>query len=107
MLRACVSHAVLGNACRVWSPNGWASSGHAKPLFDIGVVDFSGCTVVHFVGGLSGFIGATILGPRFGRFDAHGHPNPTFRGHSAPLVVMGTFLLWTGWCVPPIGCYAR
>ena len=87
--------------CRVWSEHGWASAANAKPLLDIGMIDFAGCGAVHFVGGLSGFIGATVLGPRTGRFAADGRPNPAMRGHSAPLVVIGTFLLWVGWCALP------
>jgi ammonia channel protein AmtB len=65
------------------------------------VVDFAGCLPVHYVGGLSGLIGAAVLGPRKGRFDADGNLNANrFRGHSAPLICIGTFLLWVGWCVP-------
>lgn len=66
----------------------------------MGVVDFAGCLVVHFVGGFSGFIGAAVLGPRKGRFDADGKVIQTdrFGAHSAPLVCIGTFLLWVGWC---------
>ena len=33
-----------------------------------GYYDFAGTSVVHLVGGASGFIGAIILGPRFGRY---------------------------------------
>lgn len=36
-----------------------------------------------------------IIGPRIGRFDASGKVNE-MKGHSATLVVMGTFLLWFG-----------
>ncbi|PNH05672.1 Ammonium transporter 1 member 2 [Tetrabaena socialis] len=38
---------------------------------------------------------SVIIGPRIGRFDASGKVNE-MRGHSATLVVMGTFLLWFG-----------
>ncbi|OEL28764.1 Ammonium transporter 1 member 3 [Dichanthelium oligosanthes] len=40
--------------------------------------------------------GAFIEGPRRGRFDDAGRP-VSIRGHSASLVVLGTFLLWFGW----------
>ena len=44
-------------------------------------------------GGWAALVGAKILGPRLGRFD-----NPAaFEGHSTPLVIIGTFLLWFGW----------
>lgn len=83
----------------IWAEHGWLSAFNEKPLFGVGVVDFAGCLVVHFVGGASGFIGAAILGPRKGRFDANGKVVETdrFGAHSAPLVCLGTFLLWVGW----------
>ena len=44
-------------------------------------------------GGFAAMVGAKILGPRLGRFE-----NPAaFEGHSTPLVIIGTFLLWFGW----------
>jgi Amt family ammonium transporter len=48
------------------------------------------------VGGIAGLWGALIEGPRIGRFDKNGNVM-IFRGHSATLVVLGTFLLWFGW----------
>lgn len=63
----------------------------------VGMLDAAGSAVVHMVGGISGLCGAVIIGPRTGRFDADGKPNSGFRGHSAPLVCLGTFLLWFGW----------
>ncbi|CAL5416570.1 hypothetical protein CsSME_00033852 [Camellia sinensis var. sinensis] len=80
-----------------WSPDGWASA--SKPdnlLFGSGVIDFAGSGVVHMVGGLAGLYGALIEGPRIGRFD-HSGRSVALRGHSASLVVLGTFLLWFGW----------
>merc|ERR1719421_2178257 len=44
-------------------------------------------------GGFAAMVGAKILGPRLGRFE---HPS-AYEGHSTPLVVIGTFLLWFGW----------
>jgi len=37
-----------------------------------------------------------MVGPRRGRFAEDGRVNP-MPGHSAPLVVLGTFILWVGW----------
>ena len=48
------------------------------------------------VGGIAGLWGAIIEGPRIGRFDRTGR-SIALRGHSASLVVLGTFLLWFGW----------
>lgn len=61
-----------------------------------GAIDFAGCTVVHMVGGFAGLVGATVVGPRLGRFDSEGKVVP-IPGHSATLATLGTFLLWFGW----------
>lgn len=61
-----------------------------------GVIDFAGCAVVHMVGGIAGLVGAIMVGPRIGRFNTEGKPNP-MPGHSATLCTLGTFLLWFGW----------
>ncbi|KAM0932278.1 putative ammonium transporter, ammonium/urea transporter [Dioscorea sansibarensis] len=81
-----------------WSADGWASPAPARPetlLFGSGVIDFAGSGVVHLVGGVAGFWGSFIEGPRIGRFASS--RRRTLRGHSATLVVLGTFLLWFGW----------
>ncbi|KAL6210796.1 hypothetical protein ACLB2K_016028 [Fragaria x ananassa] len=80
-----------------WSADGWASPARAENLlFGSGVIDFAGSGVVYLVGGIAGFWGALIEGPRIGRFDLEGR-SVTMRGHSGTLVVLGTFLLWFGW----------
>ncbi|XP_010023793.2 ammonium transporter 1 member 1 [Eucalyptus grandis] len=80
-----------------WSTDGWASAFNSDDLlFGSGVIDFAGSGVVHMVGGIAGFWGALIEGPRIGRFD-HSGRSVALRGHSASLVVLGTFLLWFGW----------
>ncbi|KAF6144393.1 hypothetical protein GIB67_024620 [Kingdonia uniflora] len=80
-----------------WSSDGWASPTRADNLlFDSGVIDFAGSGVVHLVGGIAGLWGAVIEGPRIGRFGQAGR-SVALRGHSASLVVLGTFLLWFGW----------
>ncbi|CAD5174981.1 unnamed protein product [Musa acuminata subsp. malaccensis] len=82
-----------------WSGDGWASAGRnlgQSLLFKSGVIDFAGSGVVHMVGGIAGFWGAFIEGPRIGRFDHEGR-TVALRGHSASLVVLGSFLLWFGW----------
>ncbi|KAL9319001.1 hypothetical protein ACSQ67_015518 [Phaseolus vulgaris] len=80
-----------------WSPDGWASAFNLNNLlFSTGVIDFAGSGVVHMVGGVAGLWGALIEGPRIGRFDHTGRA-VALRGHSASLVVLGTFMLWFGW----------
>lgn len=82
----------------MWAINGWAGIArlNGKHLFGIGAIDFAGSGVVHMVGGIAGFWGAFIEGPRIGRFDKSGS-GPIMKGHSATLVVLGTFILWFGW----------
>ncbi|GAA0183091.1 primary active transporter [Lithospermum erythrorhizon] len=82
----------------IWSGYGWASATRRNGdlLFGSGVIDFAGSGVVHMVGGIAGLWGAFIEGPRIGRFDRSGR-SVALRGHSASLVVLGTFLLWFGW----------
>jgi Amt family ammonium transporter len=58
--------------------------------------DFAGSTVVHAVGATAGLIGAWILGPRVGKFNADGSAN-VIAGHNLPLVAIGAFILWFGW----------
>jgi len=79
-----------------WSNDGWGSPFGVKLLFGSGVIDFAGSGVVHLVGAVAGFWGAFIEGPRIGRFD-HAGKKVVLKGHSASLVVLGTFLLWFGW----------
>ncbi|CAI9754526.1 unnamed protein product [Fraxinus pennsylvanica] len=68
-----------------WSSDGWASASKSDNLlFRSGVIDFAGSGVVHMVGGIAGFWGALIEGPRLGRFDRSGR-SVALRGHSASL----------------------
>lgn len=81
-----------------WSDDGWASPTRTdgNVLFGSGVIDFAGSGVVHMVGGIAGLWGAFIEGPRIDRFDRSGR-SVALKGHSASLVVLGSFLLWFGW----------
>ncbi|GLI66983.1 hypothetical protein VaNZ11_011079 [Volvox africanus] len=80
----------------VWCPTGWLGYSTNTPLLGAGMIDFAGSGVVHMTGGLAGLIGAWMVGPRMGRFDANGQA-VHMPGHSAILVVLGTVLLWFGW----------
>jgi len=76
----------------VWDPSGFMSAFNPNHIIG-GVIDFAGSGVVHMTGGVAGAVGAAILGPRIGRWDSPAD----FEGHSTPLQILGTFLLWFGW----------
>jgi Amt family ammonium transporter len=86
----------------IWDTAGWLCNwkedkdGNSDLLNDVGMHDFAGSGVVHMTGGIAGLMGAAIVGPRTGRFDASGRPM-AMPGHNAALVVLGTFILWVGW----------
>jgi len=61
-----------------------------------GYIDFAGSGVVHLCGGIAALAGAKIIGIRTGRFDPD--KEDEFSPHSQPLIVLGTFILWFGWC---------
>jgi Amt family ammonium transporter len=61
-----------------------------------GMIDFSGSTVVHSVGGWVSLAGVLVLGPRLGRYNRDGSVN-IIPGHNIPLVALGVFILWFGW----------
>jgi Amt family ammonium transporter len=52
----------------IWHGGGW--------LFDLGMQDFAGSTVVHYQGALAALAGALLLGPRIGKFGTDGRANP-------------------------------
>jgi ammonium transporter, Amt family len=58
--------------------------------------DFAGSTVVHYQGALAALAGAILLGPRIGKFDRDGRPNP-IPGHNMAFVTLGVLILWFGW----------
>merc|ERR1719159_314723 len=61
-----------------------------------GYIDFAGSGVVHLCGGIAALVGAAVIGTRTGRFDPE--KAEEFTPHSQPLIVLGTFILWFGWC---------
>lgn len=72
----------------VWGPNGWLAA--------MGFHDFAGSACIHFVGGLTAMIGASMLGARIGKFNKDGTPNG-IPGHSLTIGALGCFILWFGW----------
>ena len=65
-------------------------------LAEMGFHDFAGSTAVHMVGGVAALVGAKILGPRIGKYNADGSVN-AIPGHSLTLGALGVFILWFGW----------
>ena len=65
-------------------------------LAQLGFHDFAGSTAVHMVGGVCALIGAAIIGPRIGKYDAKGKPR-AIPGHSLTLGALGVFILWFCW----------
>lgn len=72
----------------VWGGTPW--------LTDMGFVDFAGSACIHMVGGITAFIGAALLGPRIGKYDKNGRPQPIL-GHNILIGALGVFILWFGW----------
>src|SRR4051812_38488604 len=67
----------------VFSPTGW--------LFDRGVLDFAGGTVVETNSGAAALALALVIKPR------RGWPREAMAPHSLPLTVLGAGILWFGW----------
>ncbi len=72
----------------IWNGDGW--------LCKLGFHDFAGSTLVHSLGGWCALVGAKVLGPRIGKYDAEGNPI-AIPGHNITLGALGVFILWFGW----------
>ena len=76
----------------IWG-GGWLSK--------LGFHDYAGSCAIHMVGGIAALVGATILGPRIGKYvkDKAGKVVKVnaIPGHSIPLGALGVFILWLGW----------
>ncbi len=79
----------------VWG-GGWLQNLGRSVGLGNGAVDFAGSGVVHMIGGAVGLAGAMVLGPRIGKFNKDGSAN-SIPGHSIPLGVLGTIILFFGW----------
>jgi Amt family ammonium transporter len=60
-------------------------------MWDMGVLDFAGGTVVHINAGVAGLVAALMLGPRLG------YGKEPMAPHNLTLTVMGAAMLWVGW----------
>ena len=82
----------------VWAEHGWASA-FTHSVGEVafgGCIDFGGGAVVHLTGGMCALWGASVIGPRKGRYDDRGRLLP-LPGHSSVLSVLGTLILWVCW----------
>jgi len=66
-------------------------SGPGALLWDWGVLDFAGGTVVHVNAGVAGLTAALVIGRR------HGYPDSVTPPHNVPFALMGAAFLWVGW----------
>ena len=74
----------------------WAWGGGWLSKLAVPFHDFAGSSVVHMVGGSAALIGASILGPRIGKYGKNGEVK-AIPGHSITLATLGVFVLWIGW----------
>jgi len=75
---------------------GWTSALGANYGLGHGYCDFAGSGVVHAVGGLTALAVSMIIGPRIGKYNKSGKPNP-MPGHDMTMVLIGCFILAFGW----------
>ena len=65
-----------------------------------GFHDFAGSAHIHMVGGIAALVGASILGPRIGKFTKNKKGEikvNAIPGHNLTLGALGCFILWFGW----------
>ena len=79
----------------VWG-GGWLAKLGSLGRLGHGHVDFAGSSVVHMTGGMLALVGARMVGPRLGKYNADGSLN-VLPAHSVPMYVLGTFILAFGW----------
>jgi Amt family ammonium transporter len=68
----------------VWSGNGGL-------MWDWGVLDFAGGTVVHINAGIAGLVACLVLGKR------KGFPTTAMAPHNLGYTLIGAAMLWVGW----------
>lgn len=60
-------------------------------MWDWGVLDFAGGTVVHINAGIAGLVACIVLGKR------KGYPSTPMAPHNLGLTLVGAAMLWIGW----------
>ena len=74
----------LPTAHMVWGGDGGL-------MWDWGVLDFAGGTVVHINAGIAGLVACLVLGPR------KGFPTTAMPPHNLGYTLVGASMLWVGW----------
>ena len=67
----------------VWAEGGW--------LYEMGLLDFAGGTVVHITAGVAALVAALVIGNR------NGFPQQPMMPHNLTMTVTGAGMLWVGW----------
>ncbi|SDT05938.1 ammonium transporter [Pseudomonas oryzae] len=67
----------------------WAGDGGL--MWDWGVLDFAGGTVVHINAGIAGLVACLVIGKR------KGYPTTHMAPHNLGYTLMGAAMLWVGW----------
>ena len=67
----------------VWDSDGW--------LYNKGILDFAGGTVVHINAGIAGLVACLLLGKR------KGFPTTAMPPHNLTYTLIGASMLWVGW----------
>ena len=85
----------------------WGGGWLSREILGVTFIDFAGSALIHFVGGVSSFIGALLLGPRWGKYlDKDGKPTllrkevkfvRAIPGHNLTIGALGVFILWFCW----------
>ena len=66
-------------------------SGDGALMWDWGVLDFAGGTVVHINAGIAGLVACLVLGKR------KGYPTTAMPPHNLTMTLVGAAMLWVGW----------
>ena len=66
-------------------------SGDGALMWDWGVLDFAGGTVVHINAGIAGLVAAIVIGKR------RGYPTTAMPPNNLGYTLMGASMLWVGW----------
>ncbi len=83
------------NAAACWG-GGWLAALGRNFGLGHGVVDPGGAICLHLAVAAAGMAGILFLGPRYGKYNKDGSPNP-IPGHNAFNVLVGTLFLLVGW----------